>query len=256
MENKKFWTLKSDGTEIHRDLKKENKNFTWGDYSQGLYDANNFIWYEMFQFYGFGSDGCDYERFGCQINEGDVVLDLGGNIGVFAHRAETRGASKVICFEPLTPTFNCLSKNKGPKTIIYKNAVSGKNGFTTFKVHTDFIHIGGGTNDDQDLLVSNKEIIYSEVVFNVNINDIFDSYDKKINFMKIDIEGGEVDVLTNITDDNLLSLRCLAAEFHKTYDEFETFQSDFIDRMVNFGFKYFILYHGDGKLRTLNFWKE
>ena len=120
MENKKFWTLKSDGTEIHRDLKKENKNFTWGDYSQGLYDANNFIWYEMFQFYGFGSDGCDYERFGCQINEGDVVLDLGGNIGVFAHRAETRGASKVICFEPLTPTFNCLSKNKGPKTIIYK----------------------------------------------------------------------------------------------------------------------------------------
>ena len=53
------------------------------------------------------------------------TLDLGANIGVFAHRAEIRGASKVICFEPVTPTFNCLIKNKGQKTSVYKNAIGG-----------------------------------------------------------------------------------------------------------------------------------
>jgi len=74
--------------------------------------------------------------------------------------------------------------------------------------------------------------------------------------MKIDIEGGEVDVLTNITDENLTSLRCLSAEFHKGNDEFEIFQTNFINRMNSLGFNHFVLYHGDGDLRTLNFWKK
>lgn len=253
---KKFYTLNRNGNQVLRDLEEEGKYFNMEDYHKGVFDGNNYQWHEMFNHYVYDDLGCDYERYGCYIKEGDFVLDLGGNIGVFAHRAETRGASKVISFEPLTPTFDCLNQNKGLKTVIYKNAVSSKNGFTTFKIHTDFTHIGGGTSHNQDLLLGDKEEIYSEVVFNVNINDIFDSYNKKIDFMKIDIEGGEVDVLTNITDDNLLSLRCLSAEFHKTYNEFEIFQQNFIIRMVNLGFKYFILYHGDGDLRTLNFWKE
>jgi hypothetical protein len=74
--------------------------------------------------------------------------------------------------------------------------------------------------------------------------------------MKIDIEGGEVDVLTSITDENLNSLRCLSAEFHRTYDGFDKFQSNFTDRMSNLGFKHFTVYYGNEDLRTLNFWKE
>jgi hypothetical protein len=80
--------------------------------------------------------------------------------------------------------------------------------------------------------------------------------DSKIDFMKIDIEGGEVDVLTSITNKNLNSLRCLSAEFHRTYDGFDTFQSNFVDRMSNLGFKHFTVYYGNGDLRTLTFWKE
>jgi hypothetical protein len=152
MDNKKFWTLRTDGTEVLRDLKKENENFSRDAYLKGEFDGNNYMWFEMFHHYVFDDNGCDYERRNCYIREGDVVLDLGGNIGVFAHRAETRGASKVICFEPITPTFNCLIKNKGPKTLVYKNAVGGKQGFTTFNIHTDYTHIGGGTSYDQDLM--------------------------------------------------------------------------------------------------------
>jgi FkbM family methyltransferase len=210
----------------------------------------------MFHHYSFGDNGCDYERLGCYIQEGDVVLDLGGNIGIFAHRAEIRGASKVISFEPVTPTFNCLIKNKGPKTLVYKNAVGGKNGFTTFKIHTDFTHIGGGTSEGQDLMLNQRHIIHSEKVIVIGINEIFENMETKIDFMKIDIEGGEVGVLTSITDENLLSLRCLSAEFHKTYEEFDDFQSNFTDRMSLLGFKHFTVYCGDCTLRTLTFWKE
>jgi hypothetical protein len=80
--------------------------------------------------------------------------------------------------------------------------------------------------------------------------------DSKIDFMKIDIEGGEVDVLTSIKDEHLNSLRCLSAEFHKTYDEFDTFQSEFTDRMYSLGFTHYIVYYGKGNLRTLTFWKK
>jgi FkbM family methyltransferase len=256
MENKLFWTLSSDGTEVLRDLKKENEEFSKVRYDNGEFDANNFQWYEMFHHYVYDDLGCDYERYGCYIKEDDVVLDLGGNVGIFAHRAEQRGASQVISFEPVTPTFNCLIKNRGPKTLVYKNAVGGKNGFTTFRIHTDFTHIGGGTSEDQDLMLNQRPIIHSERVIIIGINDIFENIGTKIDFMKIDIEGGEVDVLTSITNKNLSTLRCLSAEFHKSYEEFDLFQEQFVQRMNNLGFKSFVLYHGDGNLRTVNFWKE
>lgn len=256
MENKLFWTLQPDGTEVLRDLKKENENFSVEKYLNGEFDANNFQWYEMFHHFVYDDNGCDYERYGCYIKEGDVVLDLGGNIGIFAHRAESRGASQVISFEPVTPTFGCLIKNRGPKTLVYKNAVGGKNGFTTFRIHTDFTHIGGGTSEDQDLLLNQRPIIHSERVIIIGINEIFKNIGSKIDFMKVDIEGGEVEVLSSITDENLRSLRCLSAEFHKSYEEFDEFQTQFVQRMNGLGFRSFTLYHGDGKLRTLNFWKE
>jgi FkbM family methyltransferase len=254
METKLFYTLKPDGTEVLRDLKKENENFTLEDYNDGKFDGNNYMWYEMFNHYVYDDLGCDYERYGCYIKEGDVVLDLGGNIGLFAHRAEMRGASQVISFEPVTPTFNCLIKNIGPKTLVYKNAVGGKNGFMTFRIHTDFTHIGGGTSKDST--VNQKSIIHSERVIVVGINEIFENIGTKIDFMKIDVEGGEVDVLSSITDENLSTLRCLSAEFHILDKTYETFQDYFITRMEKLGFKYFNLYHGNGFLRTLTFWKK
>ena len=254
--SKKFWTLEKDGNEVLRDLTEENKSFTLEKYRSGEFDSNNYMWHEMFSNYVYDDNGCDYERYGCFIKEGDVVLDLGANIGIFAHRAETRGASKVICFEPVTPTFNCLIKNKGPKTLVYKNAVGGQNGFTTFRIHTDFTHIGGGTSESQDLMLNNRDIIFSEKVIIIGINEIFEGFGEKIDFMKVDIEGGEVEVLTSITDENLKSLRCLSAEFHKSYEEFDEFQNNFVTRMTKLGFRTFTLYHGNGNLRTLNFWKE
>lgn len=255
---KKYWTIDKYGNQHLRDLEEEDKYFTWAKFWNGELDSFNYMYKEMFNHFIHDDIGCDYERYGCLINEGDVVLDLGANIGLFANRALHRGASKVICFEPITPTFECLLKNVNENVICYKNAVGGKNGFDTFLIHTDFTNIGGGTTSKQDLLLDNKKIVHTEKVFKININDVFNLYDKSIDFMKIDIEGGEVDVLTNITDENLKSLRCVSAEFHNTYKDFENFQNIFWDRMISLGFKGFVLYHGgkNSLLRTLNFWKK
>jgi hypothetical protein len=105
-------------------------------------------------------------------------------------------------------------------------------------------------------MLNDRNIVHSERVIIIGINEIFEGMDCKIDFMKIDIEGGEVDVLSAIKDEHLSSLRCLSAEFHKTYNEFESFQSEFTDRMYNLGFTHYIVYYGNGNLRTLTFWKK
>ena len=113
--HKNFWTRSKSGTLETRNLDRESRSFNFPDFWEGKYDIYNYLWWEMFGCYEFDSNGCDYERGNCQIREGDVVLDLGANIGAFAHRAEFRGASKVYSFEPIIETSECLKLNRGPK---------------------------------------------------------------------------------------------------------------------------------------------
>ena len=251
--NKKFYTLDKEGNEVLRDLIEENKNFSREGYLSGIFDANNYQYYENFNHFVYDDLGCDYERYGCFIKEGDRVLDLGANIGIFAHRAETRGASEVLCFEPISLTYNCLVKNSGNKTKTFRMAVGEESGFRTFKVHTDFTHIGGGTFDPQNTLLD-KKIVYEEECVMTNINTIFSTMGI-FDFMKIDIEGGEVELFNAISDENLSSLRCVAIELH-SYDGFEEFQDSLFTRMYSFGFKSFLLHHSNSGLKTANFWKE
>ena len=252
---KQFWTINKNGEQELRDLAKEEESWTYEKHISGEADSYNYMWHEMFNHFVYDDNGCDYERYGCYIKEGDVVLDIGGNIGVFAHRAEFRGASKVISFEPMTPTFNCLIKNAGPKTDVYKMAIGSKSGWLEFKIEGDLSNTGGGTSVHD----SGREIVHREMVYKLDVNELFNNLSDRIDFMKVDIEGGEVELLNAISDENLSSLRCLSCEFHRLNEEFEEFQQNFTNRMGNLGFRSFTLYHGDTNdclLRTASFWKE
>ena len=44
-------------------------------------------------------DDHEYDRFGIEIAEGDVVVDLGASIGLFSQYAVSKGASKVFAFD-------------------------------------------------------------------------------------------------------------------------------------------------------------
>jgi hypothetical protein len=72
----------------------------------------------------------------------------------------------------------------------------------------------------------------------------------------MDIEGGEIELINSIKDVHLSSVRCFAAEFHNINENFNSFQESFFNRMINLGFEGFTLYHGNGDLRTLTFWKK
>ena len=51
-----------------------------------------------------------YQNTSVSVQEGDVVFDLGGHLGVFTRTALNRGAAKVVVFEPEPTNIACFKK--------------------------------------------------------------------------------------------------------------------------------------------------
>jgi FkbM family methyltransferase len=69
---------------------------------------------------------------GIQINDGDVVLDVGANIGVFGVRAAQKGKNvRVYCFEPIPDIADTLEKNAeligGGQITVCRYGISNEN---------------------------------------------------------------------------------------------------------------------------------
>ena len=126
-------------------------------------------------------EGNEYTRFGLDINEGDVVVDLGGSIGLFAHFAINRGANIVYSFEANPDVFNYLKLNVNQSNIIPIN------GFISNKSNDNFYNL--------------KKIF---TTFNLD----------KVDFMKIDIEGHEFDFILDANVDYLNKVSKFAIEVH------------------------------------------
>jgi hypothetical protein len=120
----------------------------------------------------------EYERFGINILSGDVVVDCGANIGIFTAFAFDKQAEKVISIELDNDNFNFLEEN----TSKYKNVttVLGR--------------------------VSSQDISLEKILTKFNL--------KRIDFLKIDIEGHEFDFITNASDDALSRVSKISAELH------------------------------------------
>lgn len=128
------------------------------------------------------------EVFKKQIKENDVVLDIGANIGYFTLiAAKSVGKKgKVYAFEPDANNFSILNKNveiNGYRNIVLiKKAVSDKTGKSSF--YLDKKDFGKHSLFNLD----NVERIEVETV---KLDDYFNGYDGKIDFIKMDIQGAE-----------------------------------------------------------------
>ena len=171
-----------------------------------------------------------------RIHEGDVVVDLGGNIGVFNRWAYSEGASKVISFEPDKRYFKLLSLNADPRSILFNAAISNQIGEIELY---ESPHLGGsnvfGINDTEGYKVKTYTLDY---LFETKLVD-------KIDFLKVDIEGAEIHALNGISNDNLLKVKTIAMEYHHSHFNYdEILRQDLIDRMLNLGFNSYLMFMG------------
>jgi FkbM family methyltransferase len=195
---------------------------------------------------------------GIQINDGDVVLDVGANIGVFGVRAAQKGKNvKVYCFEPIPEIAETLQKNAdlvgGNQITVCKYGVSAENSeaeFTYFPntpalstLHPDqwdkdpsaFRNAVKGTMKNppenmrwmkliptafSGLIASYLVSGRKQVKCNLRKLSSFIKEEKiqKIDLLKIDCEGAEWDVLQGINKEDWSLIKSLVIEVHDVDD--------------------------------------
>tara|TARA_B100000989_G_scaffold231451_1_gene178259 strand:+ start:1982 stop:2653 length:672 start_codon:yes stop_codon:yes gene_type:complete len=143
-----------------------------------------------------------------KLNRTDVVIDLGANVGAITEIL-ARTKSKVYAFEPNTKAFYILKKNmsKYDNVILYNSAAGIKNSNIKLYLHKDY------NNSEDDLtqassLNFNKENISQynyEIVKEINFSKFLSSLNRKIEIIKIDIEGYEIKLINHLLDNGILN---------------------------------------------------
>jgi FkbM family methyltransferase len=155
-----------------------------------------------------------YERDYVKVSYGDVVVDIGANYGVFSLYSQQFNPSKVFALEPIKKTFNCLSQNlKEFGVTCINKAIANEDGFEVFAL-TDVNGNNFSTKHSDGFHPS--AMINQEIVETICFNSLVENYNiDKINFLKVDCEGGEYDLFMTI-DKNYLqtNVEKIALEYH------------------------------------------
>ena len=170
------------------------------------------------------------------IEEGDVFVDLGANIGMSSTYAELKGASKIYCAEPDPNIFACLEKNKSNNWVTDNVAITDYNGE----------YIMGLWPHTENRFVA-KCITFEDFIKKHNIT--------KIDYLKIDIEGGEYDLITSILPETWDITRKIFIEYHENIFHYnEQRRTNLIKIILNYGFSKFHVRLGTHQT-MLYFWK-
>src|SRR3989304_9283187 len=121
------------------------------------------------------------------IKPGDVVLDIGTNIGFYAKILSQLAGStgKVHCFEPDPLNFTHLKKNTLPfKNIIINNKAVGS--------ETGTLTIYTSKNLNVDHRTYKPDVYDNEIEIQAISIDEYLANDKRVGFVKMDIQGYEM----------------------------------------------------------------
>ena len=120
----------------------------------------------------------EYDRFGVSVSNGDIVVDCGANIGIFSQYAIHKGAKEVYSYECGDEEYKYLKIN-----------TKNNNRIKVFKGY-----------------VSDKDYNVEKIINDNNLSHI--------DFLKIDIEGYEYDLILNEKDSFLKRVNKMAIELH------------------------------------------
>ena len=187
------------------------RNFDWGGFSEELIRSFK-IEFERQN---------TYEKF-CKVKQSDVVVDIGSSVGSFTYSILDSKPKIVYCIEPSKELFGSLVRNTSKYVtevpIVYVNkAIS--NDRNQVKAFSGNQNVYGG-NFDFDT---------------IKFKEFIDEYKiEKIDFLKLDCEGGEYDIFTEENIDWILNnVKNIAGEFHLTYpgckEKFKHFRDNFLE---------------------------
>lgn len=146
----------------------------------------------------------------CDVENGDVVVDIGFNYGIFSLGALYNGASKIYGFEPNKHVYNLIKDNfpHQNKVFLYDVAIGGKNQKILFKPSEHTL-----SSSILDEVTDGIDQAYEVQCF--NIYDFFKFHNiNKIDLLKIDCEGAEYQIFDALPDDYFYNIKKIHVEFH------------------------------------------
>ena len=151
----------------------------------------------------------EYKKENFEIKPNDIVIDIGAHIGLFTIYASqfcTKG--KIYSFEPVLENYELLLEN------IKLNKLDGV---------TSFNQAISNSNEPIKLFLNNDEAghsMFSEssksiIIDSISLQKIFDKNQiKHCNFLKLDCEGAEYEIIKNLPSEYFKKIDKLVIEYH------------------------------------------
>jgi FkbM family methyltransferase len=158
----------------------------------------------------------DYEVHGIEIEDGWQVIDIGAGLGDFVLSvAHSRPNCKIWAFEPFPESFQLLEENvmlnKVKNVVASQTAVSSQTGAMKMA-------LTGAAVQHISFNAEAATAQYDAPVIEVQSQSLADLFTQDglthCDFLKIDCEGGEFDILLNASPDTLAKIHHICLEYH------------------------------------------
>lgn len=153
------------------------------------------------------------------IRNADIVIDAGGYIGDFSVYAAKRAINgNIYTFEPSSDNYSLIKKNvklnKLLNVIVYNKGLFKESEKKIFYLNKKAL----GSSSLFEVESSNEEY-KKQIIKTIGINRFLTiSNIKKVDFLKLDCEGAEYDIIYSLFKNILKNIRCIVIEYHEYLD--------------------------------------
>jgi len=172
----------------------------------------------------------EYSDDNFSINNDDVIIDVGAHIGLFAlFASQFCKNGKIFCYEPIKENYKILIENIEMNQIqnIFPNNLAVTKETSRVKIFL---------NDDQSghsMFIQNKNFVE---VDSKSLSDIFiDNGIKECDFLKLDCEGAEYEIIESLPSDLFTKINKTAIEYHM-FDTKPELLEQLINKLKQFSF--------------------
>lgn len=176
------------------------------------------------------------------VSDGNSIMDIGAHIGWFSLNFASRFPnSSIYSFEPIVDTFQLLEKNV--KLNEFNNIFCFNFGFSNEEKEVDFFYFKGGS-----VLASEKNLIdhnrtETKKVYLKTVDKFLKEQDvPRIDFIKCDVEGNELFVLTGAELTIKSFLPVVYIEIYEPWcKKFGYSGNDIVEYLANVGYECFFI---------------
>ena len=188
----------------------------------------------IFSSYGYGDVGLDLYRIWGEYEYGirpkdakkfGIVIDIGAHIGLFSvFLGVLNPKCQVLCYEIDKGNFEKLKQNinncRASNVIPVNSAVNDKSGVIYYFSGRDCSEFSTTnicfSNSTHPIII--EGLIAVGVVNSTTLNDIIKSNNLGyVDFLKLDCEGAEFEILYSTTEENIKKIKAIGGEYHE-YD--------------------------------------